>query len=73
MIQRGLAFGGKGEDGTGMHILEVRGRKTGQWYQRPGAVAAVDGRHYIVSLWGESQWARNLRAGGEAQLRSEVA
>jgi deazaflavin-dependent oxidoreductase (nitroreductase family) len=69
MIQRGLSPGGTGEDGTGMRILEVRGRKTGQWYQRPVAVAAVEGRRYIVSLWGESQWARNLRADGEAHLR----
>jgi deazaflavin-dependent oxidoreductase (nitroreductase family) len=69
MIQRGLAPGGHSEDGNGMRILEVRGRKTGRWYRRPVAVAAVDGRRYIVSLWGESQWARNVRAGGEAQLR----
>jgi hypothetical protein len=33
------------------------------------AVAAVDGRRYIVSLWGESQWARNLRADHSAELQ----
>ena len=67
MIRRGL--GGHSRDGSGMRILEVRGRKTGRWYQRPVAVGAVEGRRYIVSVWGESQWARNLRARGEAQLR----
>ncbi len=69
MIRRGLAPGRDSQDGSGMRVLEVRGRKTGRWYQRPVAVAAVDGRRYIVSLWGESQWARNLRAGAGAKLR----
>jgi deazaflavin-dependent oxidoreductase (nitroreductase family) len=52
-----------------MRVLEVRGRRTGRLYQRPVAVAAIDGHRYIVSLWGESQWARNLRAGAGAKLR----
>jgi deazaflavin-dependent oxidoreductase (nitroreductase family) len=69
MIRRGLAPGGERADGSGLRILEVRGRKTGRLYQRPVAVAAVAGRRYIVSLWGESQWARNLRAGPTAQPR----
>ena len=69
MIRRGLAPGGKSADGSGMRVLEVRGRKTGRLYQHPVAVATVAGRRYIVSLWGESQWARNLRAGPTAQLQ----
>jgi deazaflavin-dependent oxidoreductase (nitroreductase family) len=69
MIQRGLAPGGEGADGSGMRVLEVLGRKTGRPYQRPVAVAVVDGRRYVVSLWGESQWARNLRAGAPARLQ----
>ena len=69
MIGRGLAPEGDRRDGSGMRVLEVRGRKTGRWYQRPVVVAAVDGRRYIVSLWGESQWARNLRANPAAKLR----
>jgi hypothetical protein len=56
MIRRGLAPGGKSADGSGLRVLEVRGRKTGRLYQHPVAVAAVAGRRYIVSLWGESQW-----------------
>ena len=72
MIRRGLAPGGKSADGSGLRVLEVRGRKTGRLYQHPVAVAAVTGRRYIVSLWGESQWARNLRAGPTAQLPVEA-
>jgi deazaflavin-dependent oxidoreductase (nitroreductase family) len=68
MIRRGLAPGGDSGDGSGMRVLEVRGRKTGRLYQRPVAVATVVGRRYIVSLWGESQWVRNLRADTTAQL-----
>jgi deazaflavin-dependent oxidoreductase (nitroreductase family) len=68
MIRRGL--GGTSHDGSGIRILEVRGRKTGRWYQRPVAVSAVDARPYIVSVWGESHWVRNLRAPAPgAQLR----
>jgi deazaflavin-dependent oxidoreductase (nitroreductase family) len=70
MIRRGLAPGGDSDDGSGLRILELRGRKTRRLYQRPVAVGAVDGHRYIVSLWGDSQWARNLRAPApEAQLR----
>ena len=69
MIRRGLAPGAKSADGSGLGVLEVRGRKTGRRYQQPVAVAAVAGRGYIVSLWGESRWARNLCAGPTAQLR----
>jgi deazaflavin-dependent oxidoreductase (nitroreductase family) len=69
MIGRGMAPGGDSQDGSGMRVLEVRGRKTGRWYERPVVVATVDGQRYIVSLWGESQWARNLRASAGAKLR----
>ena len=69
MIGLGLAPGGDSQDGSGMRVLEVRGRKSGRWYQVPVVVAAVDGRRYIVSLWGESQWARNLRVNPAAKLR----
>jgi deazaflavin-dependent oxidoreductase (nitroreductase family) len=69
MIGRGLAPGGDSQDGSGLRVLEVRGRNTGRWYQRPVFVGTVDGRRYIVSLWGESDWARNLRASGSAKLR----
>ena len=69
LIERGLAPGGDSEEGSGMRVLEVRGRKTGRMHQRPVVVAAVGGHRYIVSLWGESQWARNLRANSAAKLR----
>src|ERR1700730_10616088 len=68
MIRLGLVPGGESADGSGMRVLQVRGRTTGRLYQRPVAVAAVAGCRYIVSLWGESQWVHNLRSGPTAQL-----
>jgi deazaflavin-dependent oxidoreductase (nitroreductase family) len=70
MIGRGMAPGGDSQDGSGMHVLEVRGRKTGRRHETPVVVAAIYGERYIVSLWGESQWARNLRANAAAKLRT---
>jgi hypothetical protein len=55
-----------------MRVLEVRGRKTGHWYQRPVAVAAIDGQRYIISLWGESQWARTCVPAPGRSCGSEV-
>lgn len=48
--------------------LEVPGRRTG--LPRPTAVvlARHEGRDYVVSLAGESEWVRNLRAAGGAAL-----
>ena len=42
--------------------LEVRGRKTGRVRAFAVTTAALRGEHYLVSLAGESDWVRNLRA-----------
>jgi hypothetical protein len=49
---------------AGTRALRVRGRKTGK---RRGVVVnflTVDGRDYVVSPRGNTQWARNARAAG---------
>jgi len=49
---------------AGTRALRVRGRKTGK---RRGVVInllSVDGRDYVVSPRGNTQWARNARAAG---------
>jgi deazaflavin-dependent oxidoreductase (nitroreductase family) len=71
-VIRRIGWTGFGED---VHrVLVVRGRRTGRPYQRPVSICAVDGVRYLVSFYGESGWARNLRAGPEAELhvRREV-
>jgi hypothetical protein len=53
---------------AGTRAIRVRGRKTGK---RRGVVVnllSVDGRDYLVSPRGNTQWARNARAAGEIEL-----
>ncbi|HEX2283497.1 MAG TPA: nitroreductase/quinone reductase family protein [Mycobacterium sp.] len=53
---------------AGTTALRVRGRKTGK---RRGVVVnlmTVDGREYVVSPRGNTQWARNARAAGVVEM-----
>jgi hypothetical protein len=53
---------------AGTRALRVRGRKTGK---RRGVVInllTVDGRDYLVSPRGNTQWARNARAAGVVEM-----
>lgn len=53
---------------AGTHALRVRGRKTGK---RRGVVInllTIDGRDYVVSPRGNTQWARNARAAGGVEM-----
>jgi F420H(2)-dependent quinone reductase len=53
---------------AGSRALRVRGRKTGK---RRGVVInllTVDGRDYLVSPRGNTQWARNARAAGVVEM-----
>lgn len=49
-------------------LITVRGRKSGVPRTTPLAVIAIDGRRWVWSPWGESQWVRNLRAAGRATI-----
>jgi F420H(2)-dependent quinone reductase len=65
-VVRGLAEVGVGIGGT--KALRVRGRTTGK---RRGVVVnllTVDGKDYVVSPRGNTQWARNARAAGAVEL-----
>ena len=44
--------------------LEVRGRRTGKITRFPVGMADVDGQWYVVSMLGECNWVRNVRAAG---------
>jgi deazaflavin-dependent oxidoreductase (nitroreductase family) len=52
-----------------VRVLAVRGRRTGRLYLHPVGVCSYQGEKHLVSFYGESEWARNLRAGAEAELR----
>jgi deazaflavin-dependent oxidoreductase (nitroreductase family) len=53
----------------GSRVLEVRGRRSGEWRTTPVNLLDVDGATFLVSPRGETQWARNLRAAGGGRLR----
>src|SRR5450759_5468857 len=54
--------------------LEVRGRRTGTVTRFPLGMADVEGQWYIVSMLGECNWVRNVRAAeGRATLRRRRA
>jgi deazaflavin-dependent oxidoreductase (nitroreductase family) len=46
----------------GSRVLEVKGRKSGTPRQTPVNLLALNGREYLVSPRGETQWVRNVRA-----------
>jgi deazaflavin-dependent oxidoreductase (nitroreductase family) len=52
----------------GSRVLEVRGRTTGEVRHTPVNLLTLDGREYLVSPRGNSQWVRNVRAAGELDL-----
>src|SRR3954452_14153431 len=54
---------------VGSRVLEVRGRKSGEWRRTPVNPLGYEGERYIVAPRGETQWVRNLRASGEGRLR----
>ncbi len=53
----------------GSRVLAVRGRKSGELRTTPVNLLTVDGERYLVAPRGVTQWVRNVRAAGEAQLR----
>ena len=53
----------------GSRVLEVRGRRSGEWRANPVNVLEIDGRSFLVAPRGETQWVRNLRIAGEGRLR----
>lgn len=51
-----------------MALLTVRGRKSGLRRTTPVALAAIDGGWLLVSVYGVSDWSRNLEASSEAEV-----
>lgn len=51
-----------------LHVLTVRGRKTGQAYSTPVSLVQEDGKRWLVAPYGEVNWVKNARAAGEVTL-----
>jgi deazaflavin-dependent oxidoreductase (nitroreductase family) len=54
---------------SGSRVLEVKGRKSGEWRSTPVNLLEADGHRYLVSPRGNTQWVRNMRASGGGRLR----
>lgn len=66
------AFGflvGVGLGPAHIHILEVRGRKSGKIYSTPVDLLELNGKNYLVAPRGRTQWVRNAEAAGEVVLK----
>jgi deazaflavin-dependent oxidoreductase (nitroreductase family) len=53
----------------GSRVLEVKGRKSGEWRQTPVNLLTLGGTEYLVAPRGHTQWVKNLRVSGEGRLR----
>ena len=53
---------------AGTRALRVRGRKTGKLRGVVINLLSIDGRDYVVSPRGNTQWARNARAAGAVEM-----
>jgi deazaflavin-dependent oxidoreductase (nitroreductase family) len=54
---------------AGSRVLEVRGRKSGEWRPTPVNPLSFEGATYLVAPRGQTQWVKNLRVSGEGRLR----
>ncbi|WP_424216055.1 nitroreductase family deazaflavin-dependent oxidoreductase (plasmid) [Streptomyces sp. BI20] len=62
LARRGVSVAGSAE-------LTVLGRVSGNPQRIPVNPLEIDGRRYLVSARGHSQWVRNMRAAGGGELR----
>jgi hypothetical protein len=65
-VFRALAEAGVSIAGT--HALRIRGRKTGKLRGVVVNLLSIDGRQFLVSPRGNTQWARNARAAGQVEV-----
>lgn len=59
----------RGVNLAGAQNLTVAGRRTGRPQTVPVNLLAIDGREYLVSPRGNTQWVRNARVAGTVELR----
>jgi deazaflavin-dependent oxidoreductase (nitroreductase family) len=49
-------------------VLEVRGRKSGEWRRTPVNPLELGGERYLVAPRGNAQWVRNMRVANGGRL-----
>ncbi len=53
---------------AGSRVLEVQGRKSGEWRRTPVNLLTHEGKRYLVAPRGHTQWVKNLRVSGNGRL-----
>ena len=53
---------------AGSRVLEVQGRKSGEWRRTPVNPLNFEGKRYLVAPRGNTQWVRNIRVSGGGRL-----
>jgi deazaflavin-dependent oxidoreductase (nitroreductase family) len=53
---------------AGSRVLEVQGRKSGEWRKTPVNPLELEGSRYLVAPRGNTQWVRNMRVSGRGRL-----
>ena len=69
VFNRGVALATRlGLSVAGSRVLEVKGRKSGEWRQTPVNLLVFEGDRYLVAPRGHTQWVRNMRVAGGGRL-----
>lgn len=75
VFNRGVALATRlGLSIAGSRVLEVKGRKSGEWRKTPVNLLVFGGDRYLVAPRGHTQWVKNMRvaAGGRLVLGKRV-
>lgn len=57
------------DDHNGTRVLEVKGRRSGAWRATPVRLLEQNGQRYLVAMYGETNWVKNLRSQSTGRLR----
>ena len=57
------------DDHNGTRVIEVQGRRSGEWRGTPVKLLELNGQRYLVAMYGKTSWVKNLRASGCGRLR----
>jgi deazaflavin-dependent oxidoreductase (nitroreductase family) len=57
------------DDHNGTRVIEAQGRRSGVWRSTPVRVLDLNEHQYVVAMYGESNWARNLRSQRLGRIR----
>lgn len=53
---------------AGSRVLEVQGRKSGEWRRTPVNPLEFEGHRYLVAPRGHTHWVKNIRVSGRGRL-----